>query len=377
MSQSGIARVSSNNLPPSVATSYVTNSGTAVPSANTLNILGMTVPAGTTPFQFVGSGNTVTGEIQFAQASASSNPNLAGILSLNSAQFTVDANGYASFTGSGEIVTLTGNNAIAISPSAGNINTVGVGSITIIGSGNTLTTQLTGLTDHAVLVGNGSTSITNVGPSMTSGQVLQSRGLLIDPAFSTATYPSTTTINQILYSSSANVVGGLTTANNGVLTTGTTGIPVITALGTDGQVIIGSSAGAPAAATLSAGTGITITNGNNTITIAATGSEIVWTDEAVSFNAVAGNGYFITAGSVVATLPGSPTQGQTIDFAVDTTSSFEILANTGQVIRIGTAVSASAGNATSNARGDSVTLVYRSSDTAWIATSVIGTWTVT
>ncbi|MBI2901817.1 MAG: hypothetical protein HYY17_16650 [Planctomycetes bacterium] len=43
----------------------------------------------------------------------------------------------------------------------------------------------------------------------------------------TATYPATTTINRILYSSGANVIGEITTANSGVLVTGATGIPSI------------------------------------------------------------------------------------------------------------------------------------------------------
>lgn len=52
----------------------------------------------------------------------------------------------------------------------------------------------TAATQHAVIVG-GSTSstLTNVGPTATSGQVLQSAGSSADPAFSTATYPATAT----------------------------------------------------------------------------------------------------------------------------------------------------------------------------------------
>ena len=42
---------------------------------------------------------------------------------------------------------------------------------------------------------------------------------------STATYPATTTINQILYSSSASVIGGITTANNELLGTNGSGVP--------------------------------------------------------------------------------------------------------------------------------------------------------
>jgi len=210
----------------------------------------------------------------------------------------------------------------------------------------------------------------------TASQVLLS-GSSTAPAWSTATYPSTTTINQLLYSSAANTIGGLATANNGVLTTGTTGVPVITPLASDGQLIIGSSAGAPAAATLTAGTGISITNGHNSITITATeAGGISWSDNSGTFNAAASNGYFITAVST-ATLPASPNEGDTISFVVDTASTLTITGNTGQKIRIGAALSAAAGTAANNARGDSVTLVYRSTGTTWFATSVIGTWTVT
>jgi len=57
--------------------------------------------------------------------------------------------------------------------------------------------------------------------------VLQGQGIGVAPAFSTATYPATTTINQILYSSANNVVSGLTSGNSGVLTTSATGVPSI------------------------------------------------------------------------------------------------------------------------------------------------------
>ncbi len=60
----------------------------------------------------------------------------------------------------------------------------------------------------------------------TADQILLS-GSSTAPIWSTATYPATTTTNQILYSSSANVIGGLTTANNGILITSSGGVPSI------------------------------------------------------------------------------------------------------------------------------------------------------
>lgn len=154
-------------------------------------------------------------------------------------------------------------------PAGNNLNLLGSGSITTSGAGSTISTSLQGLTNHAVLVGAGTSTITKVGPTATAGQILQSAGAAADPAFSTATYPSTTTINQVLYSSANNVVSGLTAANQSVLTSTTTGVPAWVSMATDGKVLIGSTAGNPAAATLTAGTGVSISNGSNSITINA------------------------------------------------------------------------------------------------------------
>jgi hypothetical protein len=151
----------------------------------------------------------------------------------------------------------------------------------------------------------------------TANQVLLS-GSSSAPAWSTATYPATTTINQILYSSSNNVITGLATANRGVLTTGSTGIPVITALATDGQVIIGSTAGVPAAATLTAGSNVSITNASNSITIAAnTAAQVVnytGVNHAASPYTVLSTDYYIscdvTAGVITVKLPNGPSTGR-------------------------------------------------------------------
>lgn len=60
----------------------------------------------------------------------------------------------------------------------------------------------------------------------TARQMLQS-GSSTTPAWSTTTWPATSTINRILYSSAANVIDEIATANNGVLITSAGGIPSI------------------------------------------------------------------------------------------------------------------------------------------------------
>lgn len=102
----------------------------------------------------------------------------------------------------------------------------------------------------------------------TTGNILQSNAAA-PPSFSTATYPSSTNINRILYSSANNVVNELATANSASLVTTVGGVPVWSGSLANGQIIIGSTGGTPAAASLTAGAGITITPGANTITIAA------------------------------------------------------------------------------------------------------------
>lgn len=186
-------------------------------------------------------------------------PNAAGVINVVGDGTTITTAGTLgthtltiSAVGTGVVSTLTGNSGGAVSPTAGNINTLGAGSITVVGNPgtSTLTAQLTGLTSHAVLVGAGTTTITKVGPSGSTGQILQNNAAA-DPSYSTATYPSTTTINDILYSSSNNVVGQITASNDGVLISGTTGIPSWLAAGTTGQVLIATTSNPASWGTLS------------------------------------------------------------------------------------------------------------------------------
>lgn len=144
----------------------------------------------------------------------------------------------------------------------------------------------------------------NAGTGAT-GTMFQGAGSAALPTWSTSTWPATTTINELLYSSAANTVGGLATVNNAALATTAAGVPTWRAL-TDGQLLIGSSIGAPLAATLTQGTGITITNGHNTITIAATNTGTV-----TSITAGTGltGGTITTSGTIALSVPVSLANG--------------------------------------------------------------------
>ena len=117
--------------------------------------------------------------------------------------------------------------------------------------------------------------------SATAGKVIRSDGT--NYAASTATYPDTTTINQILYSSAANTIAGITTANNGVLVTNGTGVPSI-ATDIPTAVTIGSAyiyrAGGTDITVPDGGTGassftangVLVGNGASTLQVTATGT---------------------------------------------------------------------------------------------------------
>jgi hypothetical protein len=84
----------------------------------------------------------------------------------------------------------------------------------------------------------------------TANQVLLS-GASTTPAWSTATYPATTTVSQLLYSSSTNVISGLATANSAILVTSSTGVPTWSSTMTNGQIVVGVTSSTPAAVSVS------------------------------------------------------------------------------------------------------------------------------
>lgn len=94
----------------------------------------------------------------------------------------------------------------------------------------------------------------------TAGQMLLS-GSTAAPAWSTVTHPSTTAINTLLYSSSANVLAALATANNGVLITGAGGIPSISTTLPSGITLVAPALGTPASGTLSSCSGLPLGTG--------------------------------------------------------------------------------------------------------------------
>ncbi len=143
---------------------------------------------------------------------------------------------------------------------------------------------------------------------------------------------------------------------------------------TNGQIVIGATSGPPLAASLSAGTGITITPGANSITIASTATGVIWVNQSAgNFNALVGHAYFVNGASAIATLPASPTFGDTIIFTTSVPSICNINPN-GSTIFVGSG--SGTVSLVNNTAAGSITLTFIT--VGWIAVNAPqGNWILT
>lgn len=148
--------------------SFAMQTGTSpvVPNASGLvTFNGAVVAAGTNPVRTDGTGpNTMALEVQISQAIAATDATKIGLSNFNSAQFTVDANGFVSTSGTGIGNTITGDSGGALSPTAGNWNILGRAGCKTSGSGSTLTVNGPPFSQ----VGSSSTSVLNSGEFVTA-----------------------------------------------------------------------------------------------------------------------------------------------------------------------------------------------------------------
>ena len=306
-----VSVVSANGLAGTVATATTTPAIT----------LSTTVGTSGVPLVLLGNGTAIS-----------------GVSSVNSAVLITSAGGLASFATTLP-ATVQGNITTVGTITSGTWNG-GIIPLAYGGSNANLTASNGGI------VYSTASAMAILAGTATAKQILMS-GASTTPTWSTATYPTTTTINQLLYSSVANIIAGLATANNGVLITSSGGVPSvastlpsavqgnITTVGTitsgtwnggiipiayggtnssttlnnnrimvssggsivessaltNGQLLIGSTGAAPVVANLTQGTGITITNSAGGITItnsSPSSGGTVTTVSVVSANGLAG-----------------------------------------------------------------------------------------
>ncbi len=234
--------------------------------------------------------------------------------------------------------------------------------------------------DNGGIVYSNATSLAILAHTATAQQLLMS-GASTTPQWSTTTYPLTNAINTINYASSANVMGSIAAANSSVLISGNTGVPVMSGALTNGQLIIGSTGASPTRATLTAGTGITISNGAGTITISGAGSGYSWTEVTGTSQSMAvNNGYIANnAGLVTLTLPSSASVGDTVILQGKGSGLFKIAQNSGQTIRFGNVSTTTGvgGSLTAVNQYNSIELLCITTNTDWsVLTGTQGSFTV-
>lgn len=148
---------------------------------------------------------------------------------------------------------------------------------------------------------------------------------------------------------------------------------------TNGQLMIGNTSNDPTAATLSAGTGVTITNAAGSITINASGGGLTWTTVSGTSQAAAvGNGYVTNnAGAVTVTLPATAAVGDTVEIAGLGAGGWIVAVASGQSIHLGSSTTTTTtGTLASTNRYDNLIIRCLVANTEWTAKSM-GNITVT
>lgn len=157
------------------------------------------------------------------------------------------------------------------------------------------------------------------------------------------------------------------------------GSPVAAKVTTDGQLLIGATASPNIrVATLTAGTGISITNAAGSITIDATSSGFTWTEEtSTPISAAVNSGYIANLGSLLTfNLPGTFAVGDIIRIAGKGAGLWVIDAPAGDTIHFGNQDTTSGGTITATNRYDAIEIIGTVANTEWTVISSQGNLTV-
>jgi hypothetical protein len=150
---------------------------------------------------------------------------------------------------------------------------------------------------------------------------------------------------------------------------------------TNGQLPIGSTGADPVLGTLSAGTGISITNGSGSITINSSGAGLTWTDVTGATQTLAvNNGYTSNDAStlVTFTLPTTAAYGSVMAVVGKATGLWTIAQNSGQTIHFGSSntTTGTGGSLSSTKQYDVVYLLCTIANTDFTVLQSIGNLTV-
>lgn len=187
---------------------------------------------------------------------------------------------------------------------------------------------------------------------------------------SVPTYANTYAINTLLYASAADVVTGLAAANGAVLASNASGVPSMVAL-TDGQIIVGATGGAAIAANITGGTGISVVNAANSITINQSGGGMTWNIGLTPGTVTVNNAYVDTIGNQTYVLPANADVGDMVRIVGSAAGNWVLQAGAGDIIHLGTATTSGGGTLTATDDHDSVEVVCIVANSEWTVLSVV------
>ena len=150
---------------------------------------------------------------------------------------------------------------------------------------------------------------------------------------------------------------------------------------TNGQLPIGSTGAPPVLSTLTAGTGVTITNGAGSITISSSGGGLTWVNVTGTTQTIAASHAYLSnnSGTVTFTLPSSSTLGDVFQI-VGVQGAWTIAQNANQQIIFGSSSTTAGigGSLSSTNANDAIQAVASntSSSSIWIVFASIGNLTV-
>lgn len=197
---------------------------------------------------------------------------------------------------------------------------------------------------------------------MATGNAINANSTGIVKYDGAGTFSSTTVTNHAV------IIGG---ASNAL-----TSLPL-----TSGQLAIGNTGSDPTAATLSAGTGVSISNGAGSITINALGGALTWTVVTGATQTMAvNNGYIANrAGTVAFTLPATSAVGDVVAVTgINTATGWSIGYTTNQQIFFGSSsATVTTGTLASVNIRDTVYLVCVVANLTWNVVSSVGNITIT
>ena len=250
-------------------------------------------------------------------------------------------------------------------------------------------TGASALTDHGVLIGSGTGAITPL--SVGGAGVILTGVAASDPTWTTATYPATIGIGELLHGSAANVIGGLGIGTTGKILRGVTGAAPAWSTATYpdtaaiGDVLIATSSNVIAAVSGAAtATWVLTANGSGTSpTFQAPGGGgggLAWSVETANMTAAVDKGYIANkAGLLTFTLPATAAAGKVFRFSgMNTAVGWRVAQASGQTIYFGSLATTTGvgGYLEATAIRDAVEIVCVTADTNFNVVSCIGNITV-